>query len=161
MTHRAPVFAALLGLAVLLSTSGSIADGLDRIQPAATAAPGSHALPAGVLDSTWQWTWFGSGAEQFEVDHPERYTLQFSADGNLAIQADCNRGRAGFTVAAAGRISISPVAKTMMLCPEGSLDGKFVQALERVRTYFEKDGDFFLEIPLDSGTLRFRRESAD
>jgi hypothetical protein len=41
MTHGAPVFAALLGLAVLLSTSGSIADGLDRIQPAATVAPGS------------------------------------------------------------------------------------------------------------------------
>lgn len=161
MIHRPSIFAALLALAMLAPVSGSLADGVEQAQSADTAAPDAYALPEGVLDATWQWTWFGSGAEQFDVDHPEHYTLHFSADGNLAIQADCNRGRAGFTVAAHRQISISPVAKTMMLCPDGSLDGKFVQALERVRSYFEKDGDFFLEIPLDSGTLRFRREAAD
>lgn len=161
MTHGAPILAALLALAVLAPNSASIADGVEKAQSADSAAPGAYALPADVLDVTWQWIWFGDGAGQSDIDHPGHYTLQFSADGSLAVLADCNRGRAGFTLGPDRQISITPIAKTMMLCPEGSLDGRFVQALERVRTWFEKDGDFLLEIPADSGTLRFRRAAAD
>jgi len=109
-------------LAMLAPVSGSLADGVEQAQSADTAAPDAYALPEGVLDATWQWTWFGSGAEQFDVDHPEHYTLHFSADGNLAIQADCNRGRAGFTVAAhrqhsrGCRLSRSPRARESHAC---------------------------------------------
>lgn len=161
MTHRASIFAALLALGLLAPTSGSIADGVEKAQPAAAAASSADDLPADVLDTTWQWIWFGDGAEHFDVDHPEHYTLRFSADGAVAVLADCNRGRTDFTLGPDRQITLSPVAKTMMMCPDGSLDSRFVLTLERVRTWFEKDGDFFLEVPLDSGTLRFRREAAD
>lgn len=161
MTYRNAIVAALLALAALAPAPQSIAGGVAKPQPADKGAAIVNLLPADLFDATWQWTWFGSGAEQFDVDHPERYTLQFSADGHLAIRADCNRGMGRFIVGADRQISISPIGKTMMLCPEGSLDGRFVRALERVNTWFEKDGDFFLESPLGSGTLRFRRQATD
>jgi hypothetical protein len=59
------------------------------------------------------------------------------------------------------QISLSPIGVTMMLCPEESLDSRFLEALDRVRTYFEREGDLLLEAPIDSGTLRFRRPPAD
>ncbi|MFD2649357.1 hypothetical protein ACFSX5_16345 [Devosia albogilva] len=49
----------------------------------------------------------------------------------------------------------------MMLCDEPSRADQFLQSLEQVRLFFEQDGDFFLEAPIDSGTLRFRRAPAE
>lgn len=152
MTRRTSSFAALSMVVVLGASAAFAAD-------PRTAA--SAALPEHVLNATWEWIWFGSGAEQFEVDEPAQYTIEFLEDGAVAIQADCNRGRAEYELGADGQITLSPIATTMMLCPDGSLGDRFVNTLDQVRLYFEKDGDFFLEAPLDSGTLRFRRQAAD
>jgi heat shock protein HslJ len=155
MTRNALGLAGLLILAIIALPSDVAGGGTATGGPAGETAE----LPADVLDVTWQWVWFGDGKEQFDVDEPEQYTVQFSGDGTVAIQADCNRGRANFTLGPDRQITLSPVATTLMLCPEGSLDGRFVGTLDRVRTYFEIEGDFFLEVPLDSGTLRFRRKA--
>jgi heat shock protein HslJ len=114
-------------------------------------------LPPDVIGATWEWSWFGSGKEAFSIDEPERYTIQFMPDGMIAVQADCNRAMAEYTLEEVRRISFSPLAMTRMLCPEGSKDDFFAGMLGRIQSYFEMDGDFFLEVPLDSGTLRFRR----
>jgi heat shock protein HslJ len=155
MTRNALGLAGLLILAIIALPSDVAGAGTTTGGPASDAP----ALPTDVLDVTWQWVWFGDGKEQFDVDKPEQYTVQFSSDGTVAIQADCNRGTATFTLGPDRQITLSPVATTLMLCPEGSLDGRFVGTLDRVRTYFEMEGDFFLEVPLDSGTLRFRRKA--
>jgi heat shock protein HslJ len=159
MTHRASGLAALVMLAFLAASGDATGADTTAGEPAPDAAASSYTLPAEVLDTTWQWIWYGDGKEQFDVDKPEQYTVQFSSDGTVAIQADCNRGTATFTLGPDRQITLSPVATTLMLCPEGSLDGRFVGTLDRVRTYFEMEGDFFLEVPLDSGTLRFRRKA--
>jgi hypothetical protein len=41
----------------------------------------------------------------------------------------------------------------------GSLSDRYVKEISRVTSYFLKDGDLFLELPVDSGTLRFRRRA--
>jgi heat shock protein HslJ len=146
-------------LALLLGASPSAAAGGNT--PSASDQTPAAALPDGVLDTVWEWTWFGSGAEQFDVDNPEQYTLQFFADGTLALQADCNRGRGEYAIDAEGQITLSRLGTTMMLCEEDSRADQFLQSLERVRLFFEKDGDFFLEAPIDSGTLRFRPATAE
>lgn len=158
MNFKAWTFGAVL-LAIATSGPSRAAD------PAPDAAKGTVAAEASghpdVLDATWEWIWFGSGKEQFDVDKPERYTLEFAADGALAIQADCNRGTGTYEFKPDSMIEITPLAITRALCEEPSLGDRFVRALDQVVLYFEKDGDVFFEAPIDSGTLRLRRQAAE
>jgi hypothetical protein len=42
-------------------------------------------------------------------------------------------------------------------CPAGSLSQRFVSLLELVRSFYMESGNLMLELPGDSGTLRFQR----
>jgi len=151
--------AALAMFAVFTVPGDSTGAGTIAGQPAGAAEPTLHSLPAEMLEVIWQWVWYGDGKEQFDVGKPDQYSVQFFADGTVAIQADCNRGRGNFTLGPDQRITLGTLGTTMMLCPEGSLDDRFLGALDRVRSYHELEGDLLLEAPLDSGTLRFRRKA--
>jgi heat shock protein HslJ len=115
-------------------------------------------LPSDVLDVTWQWVSFRSPVEQIIVDAPERYTIRFGRDGRVAVRADCNRGSTSYSVGADRRIALGPIVLTRMMCPAGSRDARFVNDFGRATSYFLRDGYLFLELPVDSGTLRFRRQ---
>ncbi len=39
------------------------------------------------------------------------------------------------------------------------LSDRFAKEVSRANSYFMKDRDLFLELPVDSGTLRFRRQT--
>jgi heat shock protein HslJ len=86
---------------------------------------------------------------------PENYTVEFMADGSLAVQADCNRGRGTFTTTDDRRLDVSPLATTMAACPEGSIGNEFVQALGNSAIYFFQGGDLFVDLAFDSGTMQF------
>jgi heat shock protein HslJ len=124
----------------------------------ASGEPAATSLPPEVLDVTWQWQSVTTPVEQINVDAPERYTIRFGSDGRVALQADCNRGMTGYTVTAERHIAFSPIALTRMACPSGSLSDRYVKEVGRAGSYFLKDADLFLELPVDSGTLRFRRQ---
>lgn len=87
-------------------------------------------------------------------DDPANYTVQFLDDGTLLVQADCNQGRGSFTATADRSLEISPIATTMMACPEGSVGNDFVQALSDGAIYFFQDGQLFIDIRFGSGTMR-------
>jgi heat shock protein HslJ len=99
------------------------------------------------------------GQLPIDVDQPDRYTIRFGRDGRVALRADCNRGTGGYSVSADHRITFRPIALTRMMCPKGSLSNRFAKEVGRATSYFLKDGDLFLELPVDSGTLRFRRQA--
>ena len=40
---------------------------------------------------TWQWQSAQAPVEEVTVDAPERYTLELGPDGQVDVQADCNR----------------------------------------------------------------------
>jgi heat shock protein HslJ len=120
-----------------------------------TASRAETSLSPGIIGKTWRWVSFISPVEKVMVDASDRYTIEFMADGSVAIGADCNRAMGSFTVSADRRISFGQLATTRALCPEGSLSDRYLRELSRVNSYFQKDGDFFLELPFDSGTLRF------
>ena len=129
-------------------------------QPEATTQPGSPggALPAGIVDVTWEWVSFTTPVEQIQPDAPARYTIRFQADGRIAMQADCNRGMGRWT-ARPDRVSqIASMALTRMMCPPGSLGERFAREAGRATIWFQKEGDLYLDLPVDSGTLRFRRQ---
>jgi heat shock protein HslJ len=83
------------------------------------------------------------------------YTLAFQDDGSVQVQADCNRGRGSFQSEGPGQIQFGPIAVTRMLCPGDSIDGKFLQNLEYVRSYVYRDGHLFLATMMDGPILEF------
>ena len=122
--------------------------------PAAT----DDTLPADGFDVTWQWESLVTPVETIKPERPELYTLRFERTGRVAVRADCNTGGGSYTVSAGRRITFGTIALTRAACPPGSLSNRFARDVSRVSSYFIRDGALFLEMPVDSGTLRFRRE---
>jgi heat shock protein HslJ len=127
--------------------------------PQTAIAAMAYILPPEAIGATWQWVSFTTPVENIAADSPERYTIEFQIDGHVAVQADCNHGFGTYTVKADSQIGFGPIALTRMMCPEGSQSDRFIHELGRVNSYFMKDGDFFLELPMDSGTFRFRKKT--
>ena len=128
-------------------------------QPAPATPPASTdtALPSDVVEVTWQWETLVTPVETVKPDQPAQYTVRFDRSGRVAVLADCNRGSGAYTVSAGRRLTLGPIALTRAACPPGSLSDRFVRDVGRVSSYFVRDGALFLEMPVDSGTLRFRK----
>ena len=161
-TQRSMVpWLALIGVLVAGCGPGQPESTSQAPAPATNGAnlPSDASLPPDVADVTWQWVSFTTPVEQVNVDAPERYTIRFEPDGRVAVRADCNRGTARYSVSADRRIALQPMALTRAMCAPGSLSDRFVKEVGRATSYFLKDGDLFLSLPIDSGTLRFRRQA--
>jgi heat shock protein HslJ len=113
--------------------------------------------PQSVLNKTWQWVSTITPVEKMVVTNPERYTIILANNGTLQAQIDCNRGGGEFKISP-GKLSFGPLMSTRMACPEDTLDGPFIRDLQRVTSFFVQDGMLYLELPYDSGTMKFRPE---
>lgn len=111
--------------------------------------------PESVLSKTWQWEATVTPVEKITVSTPERYTITLMPDGKVQARLDCNRGGGSYEIAA-GRLSFGPLLSTRMACPADSLDGPFMRDLQRVVLFFVQGGHLYLDLPYDSGTMRFR-----
>lgn len=115
------------------------------------------AVPTGV---TWEWVELVTPVETVRVDDPAGYTLRLDDGDRVALRADCNRATGTATFAADGTVAFKPMAMTRAMCPPGSLSDRYVRELSRGARWFVKDGALFVDLPLDSGALRFRRAAA-
>jgi heat shock protein HslJ len=105
---------------------------------------------------TWSWRGTAYGGNRATApDAPERYTLEFVADGRVNVRADCNRGGARYETGASGALSLTPVAVTKMGCPPGSKDTEFLRQLGDTAGYRFVDGDLVLTLKSDEGAMRF------
>jgi hypothetical protein len=86
---------------------------------------------------------------------PQNYTAEFADDGQVFVQADCNRAIGQFTEASDGRLSVQMGPTTMAACPEGSIGSQFLQAMGNSNLYFFQDEDLFIDLKFDSGTMQF------
>jgi len=111
--------------------------------------------PGAITGVTWEWVSTTTPVEQTIVPEPGRYTILLQPDGKLQALFDCNRGGGDYTIEE-GKLSFGPLISTRMACPEGSLDALFMRDLQRVSSFFVRGGELYLEMPMDSGTLRFR-----
>lgn len=136
----------------------------EPVTPTATA-PLTATQPAAPVESAvsfsdlanqdWQWTAFTdavNGAQ--EIASPAKYMVSFLPSGTVRITADCNRGAGRYTVDGAS-IDITVQAMTRAQCPPGSLSTQFLQNLDAAAIWFVQDGDLFLDLFADSGTMRF------
>ncbi len=141
-----PMMASLLaGLALV-----GCAAGISNEQP----ARGKN--PQMVVGKTWQWVATVTPVEKIMVAAPERYTILLHEDGNVRVRFDCNNGGGKYTLSE-GRISFGPLMSTRMACSPDSQDSPFMRDLQRVSSFFVESGELYLELPMDSGTMRFRQ----
>lgn len=112
--------------------------------------------PQMVLGRTWQWVATITPAETIAVAAPERYTILLLADGKVQVRFDCNRGGGEYTIAD-GALSFGPLISTRMACPPDTQDALFMRDLSRVRSFFVESDQLNLELPADSGSMRFRQ----
>jgi heat shock protein HslJ len=112
-------------------------------------------IPELVLNKTWQWESTITPVTKINVPNPERYTILLTDEGRIQARFDCNRGGGSYEISA-GKLSFGPLTSTRMACPEDSLDAPFMRDLQRVVSFFVEDGHLYLELPYDSGTMKFR-----
>jgi heat shock protein HslJ len=146
-------------LALAALTAGCITR--DPELPPPAEAPTPEQGPTFVDDVqgfTWEWVALASPAEQLTVENAARYTLQLDRDGFAFVVADCNRGQANYFLPSPGQIAIHGISLTRVACPAGSLSQRFVSLLELARIFYMESGDLMLELPGESGTMRFRRK---
>lgn len=113
--------------------------------------------PQAILNKTWQWESTITPVEKIAVPAPERYTIILQADGRAQVRFDCNRGGGEFKISP-GKLSFGPLLSTRMACTPDSLDRAFMRDLQRVVSFFVDSGTLYLELPYDSGTMKFRPE---
>ena len=114
----------------------------------------------GIAGPVWQWVQtLYSDDRKVVPANPENYTIQFQEGGTLNVKADCNqKGGTYSSSAQEKRISIEITHSTMAFCPEGSLEDEFVKGLSAAAIYFIKDGDLYIDLKYDSGTMRFSEQ---
>ncbi len=113
----------------------------------------------GVTGPIWQWmqTLYNDDRKVVPPDS-NNFTVQFREDGTLTVKADCNQKGGIYSVTDEEyRISIEITHSTMAACPEGSLEDEFVRGLSAASIYFLKDGDLYIDLQFDSGTMRFSK----
>ncbi|WP_416673990.1 carboxylesterase family protein [Egbenema bharatensis] len=106
--------------------------------------------------TSWQLVQFQSGDGTVLIpDDPTKYTITFTAAGQINMQIDCNRGRGTWISEEPHQLVFGPLATTRALCPPGSLFDRIVQDWEYVRSYTLQDGHLFLSLMADGGTYEF------
>ena len=117
---------------------------------------GALRLRPALTGVTWQWRGIaGNDGVIFVAPAvPERYTVEFLAEGALAIQIDCNQGRGraridGITMA------IRVGGTTRMACLSDSLGGLYVTGLNNVEHWYLFNGVLSLSLPDGAGMMIF------
>jgi heat shock protein HslJ len=102
----------------------------------------------------WQWVAFTSPMEQFEVEAPLSYLLQFNDDATVNVVADCNNA-VGDYQGEGGTLEVQIGPMTAAACPPDSRSDQFVRLLSGAALYFFQDGNLYIDLFADGGTMIF------
>ncbi len=108
-----------------------------------------------ITGQAWQWIEFTdpvNGTQQ--IANPAKYQITFLPSGTVRVTADCNRGAGQYLVDGAS-MQITVQAMTRAMCPPGSMSTQFIQNLNAAAVWFVQDGDLYIDLFADSGTMRF------
>ncbi|MXO59098.1 META domain-containing protein [Altererythrobacter salegens] len=116
----------------------------------------------GLAGTSWKLVSFQSMDDAQGATKPaagKDYTLAFGTDGRAAMQLDCNRGSANYSVgntsATGGSLTFGPAAVTRALCPPPDMGEMLAARLSDVASYTMRDGHLFLALKLDGGIFEF------
>ena len=122
---------------------------------AATPAAGAKTAdePTNRAQPVWYWLGTIKSEAAIWVLDPQAYTLNL-ADGQVAIQADCNRGSGAYTLQN-DSLSLGPIALTRRACQPGSRGEHYAIQLQSARRVTEQNGVLQLDLGNDGGTMFF------
>jgi heat shock protein HslJ len=129
--------------------------------PGTVDAPPPPMTPVDVPLTQTVWSWretLTNDGRSIAPEAPERYTVEFSPGGALAVRADCNRG-SGSYVLDGSALRIGPIATTRAMCPPGSADAEFLAELARVSRQEFRGRELVLALGDGSGSMRFAGSS--
>ena len=93
-----------------------------------------------LTDTGWQLVSIDSADGPTPVEGSSTFTVTFGADGHAAFLLDCNRGSGSWQATDSGTLSFGPIAVTLMMCPQPSLDTRVAVALSGVGGWRIDDG---------------------
>jgi len=112
-----------------------------------------------IAGPVWQWTGtLYNDGKKIAPSASKNYTIQLLEEGKLHLKADCNLKGGTYSIQES-RLSIEITHSTRAACPEGSLEDQFVRDLTAGVSYFLKDGDLYIDLKFDSGTMKFQRDN--
>jgi heat shock protein HslJ len=121
-----------------------------------SAAPAAATVPfSEVTGQAWQWIEFTdpvNGTQQ--IANAAKYQVTFLPSGTVRVVADCNRGAGQYQVDGAS-MQITVQAMTRAMCAPDSLSDQFVNYLNAAGVWFVQEGDLYIDLFADSGTMRF------
>jgi heat shock protein HslJ len=110
--------------------------------------------PSDLEGGTWRLQSMAlDGADAFVPEDRSRFTIEFGADGNLGVRADCNVCGGSYTLSG-GRMTVGPMACTLVACPTNR-GQEFATLIQGTTSVELEDGE--LEIESDGGTLELTR----
>jgi len=103
----------------------------------------------------WQRTAYNNDTEAVPSD-PFLYTILLMPEGHLSVKIDCNAGGGRYTLDGSS-LTLELTHTTMAACPPDSLADRFMKDLAAARIAFMRDGDLYLDLMYDTGTMMFAR----
>ena len=101
----------------------------------------------------WQQTLYYNDTRSVP-DDPGNYTVSFDSKENLFIWADCSLGGGNYVVER--KVIAEEVTHTTraMNSPD-SLERTFIKDLNAARIYFKRNGNLYIDLKYDIGTMKF------
>lgn len=118
-------------------------------------------IPPALTATGWLWQQTQmKDSDLIRPSQPGNYHLRFREDGTLAIQADCNQAQGRYEIEE-HRLHIELGPMTLMACGETSLGDRFLANLNGANGYHVQDGNLFIDLRLDSGTMKFSPQNPE
>lgn len=143
MTLRAYLFTLLLAALAL------------PLQAATLNSADGKTTDIGGVAWMWQRTLYNNDTKSEPTD-PSRYTILLMPEGHLSVHLDCNAGGGRYTLEGSS-LTLEVTHTTMAACPPESLAQRFMKDLAAARIAFMRDGNLYLDLMYDSGTMKFGR----
>jgi len=103
----------------------------------------------------WQRTAYNNDTRT-EPPDSSHYTILLMPEGHLSVQLDCNTGGGRYTLIDSS-LTLDVTHSTMAACPPDSLAREFMKNLAAARIAFLRDGNLYLDLMYDTGTMKFAR----
>ena len=103
----------------------------------------------------WQWVSFTNPLEAIEIEDPASYRVTFNPDASLAITAGCNDVVGFYQGEWGDALTITVDPATLAECGPASRSAQFIKLLGSGAGYFFEDGNLYIDLMADGGTMGF------